>query len=98
MVSTKLTDAMMEQLRRNAGLGVAGLGSITCTTSRETLATADIIFDPSVKVAAKDNNIKLISAACKDNALIVVNSKHKNIDAIATNAVRPQNVIGTRTY
>ena len=88
----------MEQMRRNAGLGVAGLGSITCTTSRETLATADIIFDPSVKVPSKNNNIKLISAACKENALIIVNSKHKDVDAIAKDALRPQNVIGTRTY
>ena len=90
----------MDQLRKNATgkAGVSGLGSITCTSNRATIATADIIFDPAVKKTAKNNDLKTISAACKEDALIVVNSKYKNINQIAANALRPQNVIGTRTY
>ena len=92
------TDAVLEDLRLQEGGIAAAIGTITCTSNRDSLASADIIFNPSNLNPGKNNCLKSISEVCKEEALIVVNTRSRSIDSIAAYAAHPKNVIGTRTY
>lgn len=75
----------------------AEIGTIKCTTDKESLKTADIVFESSTQEAALDDFIKL-TKMCKEKAVIALDSRFKNMDTIASTAARPHNIIGTRMY
>ena len=75
----------------------ADIGTITCSTEKDSLKTADIVFDSSNAEGTFDDFMEM-TKECKKKALIVLDSRFKNMETIASTAARPENVIGTRTY
>ena len=75
----------------------AEIGTITCTTEKDSLKTADIIFESCNREGTLADFMEM-TKECKKKALIVLDARFKNMDTIAKTAARPENVIGTRTY
>jgi hypothetical protein len=75
----------------------AEIGTIKCTTEKDSLKTADIIFESSNLEGTLADFMEM-TKECKKKALIVLDARFKNMDTIAKTAVHPENVIGTRTY
>ena len=90
---TEKTDMILKGLKART----ADIGTIKCTTETDSLKTADIVFDSSNQEGTLDNFMKM-TKECKKKALIVLDSRFKNMDTIASAAPRPENVIGSRTF
>lgn len=100
------TSAVLQQYKSDAILKgplrqdeeVEATGTITCTTNRDSLASADIIFIPASRRSGEIDRLKSISEMCREDALIAVNTRYNYFDSLIADAAHPKNVIGTRTY
>ena len=69
---------------------VAATGTITCTTNRDSLASADIILSLASRRPWAIDALKSISGVCREDALIAVNARYSDFHSMIADATPPR--------